>query len=331
MRRLAALVLCLLTGAGLAQQLPPGGTAIGPTRRGEGGRIAPVATEFRCSKDAICVPPGGDIAEALGAAREGDTVEIGAGTYQASFIVPRDRMTVRGVGGRPHITCAGMRPARDKACIVIAGDGVTLDNLEISGAEISDSLGANAACIRNEPDRSFTLANIVCHHSQNGLLASGGSVVIEGSEFYENSWTEQTHNVYLSGNCPSVRVRNSIFREARVAHEFKSRCRSTSIADSTFRSVTGSRAIDIPDGGETTISNVLIVRGRAVENPDIVGFAPESCKFPGTLRLVRSRIRNDHPQATITNYGKCEGQAVILEGISYEGIRPTPRGYVLER
>jgi hypothetical protein len=322
MRLMTFVGLLFCAGAAFAQSMPPGGGTIAPLRRGQDGKIVP-DTRPGTTKCAA-----GNIAQAIAAARPGDVIEIGPGLHRTTFAITTSNVTVRGVGGRPHISCAGMRPTADKACILLVGDNIVLENIEISGAEISAALGANAACIRNEPSRSFTLRGIVCHSSQNGLLTSGGTVMIEGSEFYDNSWTGQTHNVYFSGDCPLVTVRNSIFREARVAHEFKSRCRKTVISDSIFRSRTGSRALDISEGGETLVSNVQIFRASTVANADIIGFAPEGCGLAAPMRVIRSRIVNEHPSGSITNYGKCEGQPIILEGVVFEGVRPALRGYV---
>ncbi len=104
------------------------------------------------------------------------------------MVATRD-ITIRGVAGTPHIDCAGLKLAGDKACILLAADGITLENLEISGAVLPDDVGANGACIRNERALSFTLRRVVCHGSQDGLLTDGGGAVIENSEFYDNGWT----------------------------------------------------------------------------------------------------------------------------------------------
>jgi hypothetical protein len=328
-RLLAFFAFLLSAAATVAQMLPQGSGSIGPLRRDPDGKIVPGVPELRGPGRSL--KADGDIALAIERARNGDTIEIGPGLHTTTFAVRASNVTIRGVGGRPHISCAGLRLSSDKACILLVGDNITLENLEISGAEISESLGANAACLRNEPGRNFTLHGIICHSSQNGLLTSGGSVLIEGSEFYDNSWTGQTHNVYLSGDCPLVTVRNSIFRDARVAHEFKSRCRKTVITDSTFRSRMGSRTLDISDGGDTLIANVTIFRASSVSNADIIGFAPEGCRFSAPMRVIRSRIVNEHPHGSITNYGKCEGQPIVLEGVSFEGVRPQLRGYVQEK
>jgi Right handed beta helix region len=287
-----------------------------------------------CSPGALCVGPGQrfqSLNNAIGLIQAGRVVEVIAGTYRESINIDKANVTIRGVGGRPHFDCAGRRPARDMACLLLSGDNVTLENLEISGAQIVEALGANAACVRNGPGMSFTLRAIVCHSSQNGVLTNGGAVVIEDSEFYDNSWTGFTHNIYLSGACPSAVVRRSIFRDARVAHEFKSRCTSTTIIDSTFLANRGSRALDLSDGGEVLIQGGVIRQSARVQNPEIIGYAPESCARGGAMMVRGTRIAVEHPAAAIRNFGKCGDAAITLEGVTYEGRKPNLVGRVIER
>jgi len=268
-----------------------------------------------CDAGALCVGKGqaySTLRAALAAARAGSLIEIVADTYRETARLGVPNIVVRGVGGRPHFDCAGRRIAEDKACLLIAANGITLENLEISGAVISTEMGANGACIRNEPDRSFTVRGIVCHGSQDGMLTNGGTVTVVNSEFYDNGWTGFTHNVYFSGNCPKVTVRGSTFRDARVGHEFKSRCRVTDISDSTFRSTKGSRDLDIPDGGATTIAHSTLEKTAGAQNEELVGFAAESCKYPADMVLKDVRIVNSAPDAAIHNFDKCRGHPIVL-------------------
>jgi parallel beta helix pectate lyase-like protein len=323
-------------GQSAPPHLPPPSTIL-PLHHGADGRIEifdPTEQqgtgERRCSAEAICVGSGqafATLSAALAVAREGDVIEIVAATYHETARITAKNVTLRGILGRPHFDCAGLRPAGDKACLLLAGDGITLENLEISGGVIAEELGANGACIRNEPNKSFTLKRILCHGSQDGVLSDGGNIVIENSEFYDNGWTGLTHNIYLGGNC-SVTVRGSIFRDARIGHEFKSRCAEADISDSTFRSTKGSRNLDISDGGAVTLYRSTLVKTPGAENYEIIGFAPESCAHPGDMVLKEVRIVNSQPQATIRNYDKCTGHPIILEGVTVEGIAPKQMGFI---
>jgi len=127
-------------------------------------------------------------------------------------------LTIRGVKGQPHFDCGGITLQSDKACLVLAADGITLENLDISGAQISESAGANGACIRNEPNMSFTLRGIICHASQAGVMSEGGTILVENSEFFDNGWGGAAHNVSFGGDCTLV-VRGSIFRDGDLVAE----------------------------------------------------------------------------------------------------------------
>lgn len=315
----------------------PQAPIVGAVRRGADGKLEifdPTKQEGtgerRCSAGTICVGTGqayATLTSALVVARDGDVIEIVAATYHETAKIAMKKVTLRGVAGRPHFDCAGMKLSEDKACLLLAADGITLDNLEISGAEISDGLGANGACVRNEPNKSYTLKRILCHGSQDGVLSDGGTILIENSEFFDNGWTGLTHNIYLGGNC-SVTVRGSIFRDARIGHEFKSRCFRTEISDSTFRSTKGSRNLDISDGGETILYRSTLVKTPGAESHEIIGFAPESCAHPGDMLLKEVRIVNTQPEADIRNYDKCTGHPIVLEGITIEGIAPKQIGFI---
>jgi hypothetical protein len=320
--------------------LPPPASLSGNLKRGPQGdveivnptRIEGTAPRI-CSANSICVGPGqsySTLTAALKAARDGDVVEVVAGTYRETVKLERRNLTVRGIKGRPHIDCAGLRPMEDKACLLITADGVALENLEISGAEISEGLGANAACVRNGQNASFTLRRIFCHGSQDGVLSAGGTIVIEASEFSDNGWTGLTHNVYF-GDCASVTVRGSTFAGARVGHEFKSRCAETRISGSTFRSTKGSRDLDLPDGGKTIVEQSTLIKTAEAESEQIVGFSAESCHYPADMVLRNVKIINSNPGAEIQNFGKCEGHPVILEGVTFEGAPVKLIGNIVTR
>ncbi len=140
-----------------------------------------------------------------------------------------------------------------------------------------------------------------------------------------------THNVYLSGKCSAVIVRGSTFRDARVGHEFKSRCQRTEISDSVFRSTRGSRDLDIPDGGETMVYRSALAKTSGAESEEIIGFAAESCAYPGDMVLKDVTIVNSRRDAVIHNFDKCRGRAIVLQDVKLEGLPFREIGYVLQK
>jgi len=127
-----------------------------------------------------------------------------------------------------------------------------------------------------------------------------------------------------------VTVRGSIFRDARIGHEFKSRCRKTSISDSTFRSTRGSRDIDLPDGGEALIFHSTLTKGLGAQSQEIIGFAAESCQYPGSLTLKQVHIVNSAPIADIRNFDTCPGKPIAMQDVSFEGVPVRLIGYILK-
>jgi hypothetical protein len=321
--------------------LPQGSRVERALRRGPTGEVEAVDPtkeigpgNGRCELGTICVGPGQayrTLSDAVDAAQPGMTIEIAPGSYHESVSIRVPDITIRGISGPPHFDCAGLRLTGDKACILLAADRITLENLDITGAAVSTSAGANGACVRNETNLSFTLRRISCHGSQNGLLTDGGQIVIENSEFYDNGWSGHTHNVYFSGSCIAVTVHGSTFRDARIGHEFKSRCPKTEISNSTFRNTKGSRALDIPDGGETILYGSVIIKTIGTQNNEIIGFAAESCAHPGHMLIKGVMIENSREDAVIHNFDKCTGQPIVLDGVKVEGMPVRQMGYILRR
>src|SRR5277367_5466050 len=87
---------------------------------------------------------------AIAAAMPNDTVEVTAGTYTDTCSIAVAGLTVKGVNGQPKIDLTGETPYGEKAIYVIDADGVTLENLELTGAVISAAEGENGAGVRIE-------------------------------------------------------------------------------------------------------------------------------------------------------------------------------------
>jgi hypothetical protein len=153
---------------------------------------------------------------------------------------------------------------------------------------------------------------------------------VEDSTFDGNGWTGQTHNAYFN-DCRSVAIRGSTFSNARVGHEFKSRCARTTIDGSTFLNTKGSRDLDIPDGGETVIENSALVKFAAAESQQIIGFGAESCNRPENMLLKDVRVINLKPGAQIQNFDKCTTQRIELDGVRFDGFPVSLIGAIFPR
>lgn len=232
-------------------------------------------------------------------ARDGDTIEIVAGTYTDDFAIWRQNgLTIRGVGGRARLRAATAIP-NGKAIWVVHGNDTTVENIEFSGARVPDQNGAG---IRGE-GIGLTVRNCYFHDNEDGILAGGGpasDIVIENTEFSANGHGDgYSHNLYI-GSARSLVLRASYSHHARVGHNVKSRAQRTHILYSRIMDEhdgTSSYAIDLPNGGIAYVIGNLIQQGPRTENPRIVAYGAEGLKHPvNELFLVNNTIVNERPQ-----------------------------------
>ena len=156
-------------------------------------------------------------------------------------------------------------PPNGKAIITEGGAGiaVTINGFDISGAPVPDN---NGAAIRYEGG-SLTLNNDYFHNNQEGLLGAAdphGSITIDHSEFaFNGDGNGSTHNIYV-GDIASFTITDSYFHDAVVGHEIKSRAANTIITGNRIfdNDGTASYSIDLPNGGNATISGNRSSRGR---------------------------------------------------------------------
>ena len=228
------------------------------------------------------------LTEAAAAAGNGAVIELTAGRYLETVAIAADNVTIRSpAGNRAIVDCSGMRPAKGKACILAVGTNLTVENLVVTGARGPDD---NEACFRNEPGTRFVVRGVECYGSNNGILGSGGSWLIENSYFHDNGAGDgQSHNLYFSGDCSDVVFRGSRSVGAIGGHAFKSRCRTSTIENSELVDNTVADAAEFSNGGVVTIRGSQISQ-PAGPNGNIVRHGAEGCTLPGTLTFVDSTI-----------------------------------------
>lgn len=229
----------------------------------------------------------------IDAAIEGDTIEVDAGDYPGTAVkITKSNLTLKGVGGRPHLSFSGNIP-NDKGILVVEGETVhdlVIENLEISGAQ---GASGNAAAIRFQ-GKNLTVRDAYLHHSQNGILegnalVTGSVVLVERSELAWNgvpdSGTE--HNIYISASVQSFTLRYSYSHHAKEGHLVKSRALenhiiANRIMDEQPVSDNGSTdqssaLIDLPQGGRGYIIGNLLHKGVNTQNKNAaIWFAGEN-------------------------------------------------------
>jgi hypothetical protein len=249
----------------------------------------------------IRVGPGKPFATpsaAAAAAKDGDVVEILAGTYPGDVAVWRqNNLTIRGVHGRPHIRAEG-KYAEGKAIWVIKGNNTTVENIEFSGAKVPDRNGAG---IRLE-GAGLTIRGCYFHDNENGILTGTNKeseIVIENSEFANNGYGDgKTHNIYI-GQVKSFTLRYCYSHHAMIGHAVKSRALVNYILYNRImdeKTGKSSYAIDLPNGGVAYVLGNLIQQGANAENWTIISYGKEGLRNSANeLYLVNNTIVNDRP------------------------------------
>jgi hypothetical protein len=246
----------------------------------------------------VTVAPGQSIQAAIDAAASGDTIDVAAGTYVDQFLTIRTSITLQAVGGEVLMR-ETTSPPDGKAMITEGGAGlnVAINGFDISGVSVPDG---NGAAIRYEGG-ALSLSNDAFHNNQEGLLGAadpGGSIAIDNSEFSANGdGSGSTHNIYV-GAIADFSLTNSYIHDAVVGHEVKSRAANNTITGNRIFDNGGSASysIDLPNGGNASISGNVIEQGPNTQNPFIVAYGEEGASNPGTsFAITGNTVVNDDP------------------------------------
>ena len=227
------------------------------------------------------------------AAQNGDVVLIDAGVYSGDVTTwNASNLTVRGVGGRPHMRADGAQ-ADGKGTWVVYGNNFTAENIEFSGAKVPD---ANGAGIRTDTSGYLVVRNCYFHDNENGILGGCDSMLIERCTFDHNGLGEagKTHNMYIWGR--SVTVRYTYTHRAVEGHNIKTRGQNNYILNNRIMDEsdgTASYSIDVPDCGRTYIIGNVIEQGPNSGNSSIIAYGAESSFNTQDLYVINNTIVNN--------------------------------------
>ncbi|HEY6434002.1 MAG TPA: Hint domain-containing protein [Acetobacteraceae bacterium] len=261
----------------------------------------------------LTVGPGQEyptLTAAVAASQNGDVIQVQAGTYTNDFpAAVTDNITIEGVGGLANFV-ATESPPNEKGILVI-GNGtdspaVTLDELEFSGAAISNAEGGNAAGVRYQSG-DLTIDNSDFHNNQDGLLAdpyAAGSITITDTEFADNGTTTGlTHNIYIQA-VGTFDITGSYITAASTGNEIQSRALVNNITGNRIvdgPTATASYSINLPNGGVDIVSGNSIEQGPHSENPAIISFGAVGSVYPGSsLTISGNTILNDEQNAGVS-------------------------------
>jgi len=261
------------------------------------------------------------ISAAVAASRDGDTVQVQAGTYVNDFATVNTKITIEGVGGMAHLVAT--IPPPDGKAILTTNTDVTLDHLEFSGAAVADQNGAG---VRYQGG-NLTVTNSYFHDNENGILGAAsptGTVTIRNSEFSHNgNGNGSTHNIYI-GDIASLTIDSSYFHDAVVGHEIKSRAENTTVTNSRIQdgaTATSSYSIDTPNGGNVLIQGNVIQQGPASQNPVIIAFGEEGgVHANSTLNVLGNTILNDLQSPSLAAVWNASSAPATATNNSFYGV-----------
>lgn len=237
------------------------------------------------------------VAAAAAKAKDGDVIEIEAGTYWRDVATwTQNKLTLRGVHGRVRLIAAGAA-AEGKAIWVFRGGNFLVENIEFSGARVADKNGAG---IRFEKGR-LVVRNCVFSGNEMGLLTSNdptAELEVEGSEFGANDFDDaRNHHHLYAGQIARLRVTSSYFHHGRAGHLLKSRAKENFIFYNRLTDELGGRAsyeLEFASGGIAYVVGNVIQQSAVSENPHLISFGAEGYVWPrNELYLVNNTLVDD--------------------------------------
>lgn len=282
--------------------------------------MAAANTQPHASGRILRVGPSRDIRtihDAAAQAKDGDTIEIDAGTYTGDVAVwHANDLTIRGVGGRPHLVADG-EAAEGKGIWVTAGNNIRIENIEFSGATVGDNNGAG---IRAE-GAGLTVFDCYFHDNQEGILTSdnpNSDIVIDSSAFVHNgTQSGQTHGIYI-GHIRTLFVRGSVFQGTTIGHHIKTRAETDYILYNRildFADGTASYSIDMSNGGRGYIIGNIIEKGPQADNYTMIAMAMEGPSLPNQELYVVGNTMVMDRSSGIFVHSRSPGMAVVADNI----------------
>lgn len=256
------------------------------------------------------------------AAKSGDTVEIEPGLYEDCAVWAQNDLTITGTAPNVVIetkTCAG------KGIFVIDGNNVTVKNLTLKGARVSDGNGAG---IRSE-GTNLTVNAVHFIENENGILintAANSTVDISDSEFLANGSCANgagcAHGIY-AGHIALLKVANSKFLGTREGHHIKSRALRTELTGNEIRDGnvgTASYLVEISNGGNVLIQNNRLEKGPLCTNHGAaIVIGAEGVKQPTNDLIIKDNDFTNDYAAPVVFVKNITATTAVLSGNRFTG------------
>ena len=271
------------------------------------------------------------LAAALAASRDGDTIQVAAGTYVNDFGIVDHKVIIEGVGGIAHFIQQDV-PGGVPGVLTVNTDA-TLRNLEFSGGHGGRNSHEGGVTIQGG---NVTIVNSSFHDNDIGITAYDNpntTLSVYGSDIGGNgNWDKGTHNITI-GAINSFTLQDTYVHDAVTGHEivdraFHSVIQNNRIIDGPV--VGASYQINLAQGGDAIIRNNVIEKGLGAQNGILVALGLEGKPYDNTNVLIENNtlvsdmVWNDHPYTffIVANAATAAAGPLVATGNTFVGGIP---------
>lgn len=216
-----------------------------------------------------------------GLVKDGDEVWIDPVEYVGDVAVWRAHRlklfrTPSAQDGSFAVLRAGGRAAESKAIWVIKGDDCIVSGIDFRDCQVPDRNGAG---IRVE-GTNILVTRCAFRQNQDGILAGNNmqsTITVEYCEFDRSGAGDGlSHAIYIN-HVKAFFFRYNYSHGTLVGHECKSRAHFNYIGYNRLSNEdgTGSRNLDLPNGGTSIIIGNIFHKGANAENGNVIGYGLE--------------------------------------------------------
>lgn len=254
--------------------------------------------------------------------KDGDEVSIDPGEYVGDVAIWRaHKLILRNNSSslRPDVILrANGKAAEQKAIWVIKGDSCVVYGIDFRDCAVPDRNGAG---IRVE-GTNIVVSHCAFRKNQDGILAGNNlnsTIRIEYSEFDQSGAGDGlSHAIYIN------HVKEFIFmfnysHGTKIGHECKSRAHANYIAYNRLSNEdgTGSRNLDLPNGGSSIVIGNVFHKGANAENGNFIGYGLEgmSDSIDNSLYLSHNTFVSDRGASTLVRMDINTKQYALVNNI----------------
>ncbi len=232
--------------------------------------------------------------EAFQNAKDGDRIEVRAGTYNDVGTIKANNVTVVGVGGRPRIDGKD-KISEGRGIWMIYGDNTTLDNFEFvnedNGKRGHDAWDQAAIYLRGN---TLAMRNMYVHNNMQGFFnetkaAKTCNLTVENSIFEHNGdGGGHSHNLYVNHNISKLTMRGVWSRDCNGGHILKVRAHESDIQACMFTDRDGISLgwfLDFPNGGDHKFVGNIVVR-RSTKGSFLLTYGEDKFDNPAPHRML---------------------------------------------